>query len=120
MIWSVSTAERFSATATPVWVVNFSMSGLHLLARGQVGRTGEAPHDGGGGRDQRRHQVRAAALALTALEIAVARGGAALARCELVGVHSQAHRAPREPPLRAELLEDLVEPFRFGLQSHPG
>src|SRR5436853_467462 len=39
------------------------------------------------------HQMRSAALALAALEVAVRGRGAALAGLELVGVHGEAHRA---------------------------
>src|SRR6478736_10440261 len=125
MIWSVSTAERFSGAAMPVWVVNFSMSGS-LSVRGrsdelaQIAGTGECAAHGGGRCDERRDQVRAAALALASFEVAVARGGAALPRCELVGIHAQAHRAPGEAPLGTERLEDLVEPLGLGLQAHAG
>src|SRR5690606_18176931 len=59
--------------------------GLQVGGRGQ-----RAAHRGGGG-DQRRHQVGAAALALPALEVAVGGGGAALPGLERVGVHAQAH-----------------------------
>src|SRR6478736_10320954 len=124
MIWSVSTAERFSGAAMPVCVVNFSMSGLRALGcgrdgRGKIARAREAAHDGGGRGDQRRDEVRAAALALTALEVAVARGGAALPRSELVGVHAEAHRAAGETPLGAEVLDDLVEALGLGLEADP-
>src|SRR5688572_2536429 len=126
MIWSVSTAERFSGAAMPVWVVNFSMSGLHGLGRGvcrdrvEIARARQrAPHGGRGG-DERRDQVRAAALALTAFEVAVAGRGAALPGCELIGVHAEAHRAAGEAPLRAEVGEDLVETLCLGLEPDAG
>ena len=47
-------------------------------------------------------------------------GGAALPRRELVGVHPEAHRAAGEPPLGAELLEDLVDALGLGLEPHAG
>ena len=49
----------------------------------------------------RAHQVGAAALALAALEIAVRGRGAALARHQPVGVHTQTHGAtpPRAIPI---------------------
>ena len=56
--------------------------------------------------------------ALTALEVAVRGGGAALARLQLVRVHGQAHGAARLPPFKARLDEDLVETFRLGLGLH--
>src|SRR5688572_15177508 len=122
MIWSVSTADRFSGAAMPVCVVNASMSGLRTLcggcdSRGKIARAGETAHDGGRCGDQGRHEVSAPALALTALEVAVARRGAALARRELVGVHAEAHRAAGEAPFGAELLEDLVQALGLRLEA---
>src|SRR4051812_50167488 len=64
--------------------------------------------------------MRAPALALPALEVAVRRRGAALPRRELVGVHAQAHRAAGVAPLGPEVDEDLVQPLGLGLQAHPG
>src|SRR4051812_38813054 len=63
------------------------------------------PHVGQVARDRRRrghrraHQVRPAALALAALEVAVAGRGAALAGLELVRVHAEAHRAAGLAPV---------------------
>ena len=57
----------------------------------------------------------ASALALPALEVAVARGRAALARLEPVGVHGQAHAATRLAPLEARLDEDPIEALGLGL-----
>src|SRR5690606_1756672 len=105
MIWSVSTLLRRSGTPMPVWVVNFSMSvapvGVSggLQRRLEVGDGRERAADRRRGRDERRDEVRAATLALATLEVAVRGRGAALARGELVGVHAQAHRAPRVAPL---------------------
>ena len=59
-----------------------------------------------GGRHLRADEVRAAAAALAALEVAVRGRGAALARREDVGVHPEAHRAAREAPLEARVEED--------------
>ena len=64
--------------------------------------------------------MRAPALALSALEVAVRRRGAALPLGELVGVHAQAHRAAGEAPFGAEVLEDPVEALGFGLETHLG
>src|SRR5713226_3119318 len=66
-------------------------------------------------RHGRRHQMRAAFIALAALEITVRGRGAALAGLELVGVHGEAHRAARLAPLEARREEDAVEPLRLGL-----
>src|SRR5215217_8047289 len=111
MIWSVSTLLRRSGTPTPVRLVNFSMSGL------QVGGGRERAPDRGGRGDRHGHQVRAAALALPSLEVAVGRRSAALAGGELVGVHAQTHRAPGAAPLGPCLLEDDVEPLVLGLEA---
>src|SRR6187200_3511819 len=74
--------------------------------------------DRGGGRDARADEVRAPALALTPLEVAVARGGAAFPRRQDVRVHAEAHRAARPPPLEPGGLEDLVQALLFGLDLH--
>src|SRR5690349_9037310 len=97
MIWSVSTLLRLSGIATPVWVVNLSMSETRFLRRdgGEVGRRGERAAHGRRRRHGHRHEVGPAALALASLEVAVGGGGTALPRRQLVGVHAQAHRAPR-------------------------
>ena len=73
--------------------------------------------DGGGGGHGRADEMGAAARPLTALEVAVAGAGRALAGLELVGVHGQAHAASRLPPFGAGLLEDAVQAFRLGLVS---
>src|SRR3712207_3792052 len=113
MIWSVSTALRRSGAAVPVCVVKASMA-LRAPVRsdggrdggvGQVGGGGQLPGQRGGRGDRRGHQVGASALALPALEVAVAGRGRPLPRLELVGVHTQAHRAPRAAPLGAGLGE---------------
>src|SRR4051794_11471953 len=116
MIWSVSTLLRRSGSAVPVWVVKASISapasvalrctdervaaGVVEVCRGTQG----APHGGGSGHE-RADQVRPAALALPALEVAVRGRGGTFARSQLVGVHAQAHRAPGGSPLGAGLLE---------------
>src|SRR4051794_18876895 len=97
MIWSVSTLLRRSGTPTPVCWLNFSMtiSSLGLCVSGwrsdrlevgqraavgrddvgaEVGDGRQRAADGRGGRHQRRHEVRATALALPPLEVAVRRG----------------------------------------------
>ena len=64
MIWSVSTSARSSGTAMPSMRV--SAPCLQIL-RGR-----EVAGDRGGGGDARAHEVRATALALAALEVAIA------------------------------------------------
>src|SRR5258708_18237876 len=74
-----------------------------------------APHidelagDRGCRRHGRRHQMRAAFIALAALEIAVRGRGAALAGLEFVGIHGEAHRAAGLAPVEAGLDEYLVQ-----------
>ena len=61
----------------------------------------------------------AAPPSLAALEVAVGGRRRPLAGGQLVGVHGQAHRAPRLAPVEAGRREDLVEPLRLGLGLHP-
>ena len=84
----------------------------------EVGGAGEVAGDGGGGGDGGGDQVGAAAAALAALEVAVGRGRAPLAGRQLVGVHGQAHRAARLPPLEAGGGEHPVEALGLGLRLH--
>ncbi len=86
--------------------------GLHA----QVLRGGEVTGDGGGGGDRGGHEMGASTAALAALEVAVARARRPLAGSELVGVHRQAHRAPRLAPVGAGGGEDPVEPLGLGLR----
>src|SRR5271157_4140688 len=74
---------------------------------------------GGGGGHRGRDEVRTPALALPSLEITIARRGAALARFEFIGIHSQTHAAAGLAPLEAGGREDLVEPLDFGLPFDP-
>ena len=130
MIWSVSTLLRRSGSAVPVWVVNVSMSAPPHGSRVadqpaggpaglEVGRGAGGRHRGGRG-DERGDQVRAAALALAALEVAVRGGRGALAGGELVRVHAEAHRAAGATPLGAGRVEHLVQALGLGLQPDPG
>jgi hypothetical protein len=50
------------------------------------------------------------AASLPALEVAVARRRAPLARAERIRIHPEAHRAPRLAPLDARVAENPVEP----------
>src|SRR5215210_7357279 len=59
--------------------------------------------------------MRPAALALASLEVAIAGRGAPLARLQNVGVHAEAHGAPRVAPVEACLGEDLGQSFFLGL-----
>ena len=69
------------------------------------------------GRHLRAHEVGAAAPALPALEVAVRRRGAALARRQDVRVHAEAHRAAGVAPLEPCVQEHLVEAFLLGLRA---
>ena len=91
---------------------------LHGSGLLQVGGRGQRAADSGGRRDRHGHQVRAPALALPALEVAVGRRRAALLRSELVGVHAEAHRAAGTAPLRTRVDEDLVEALLDRLVAH--
>src|SRR5262249_23590354 len=62
--------------------------------------------------------MRASAVALAALEVAVARRGTALAGLQLIGVHAEAHGAARLAPFEPGGAKDLVEPFGLGLLLH--
>src|SRR5690606_20970240 len=111
MIRSVSTFSRSSGATRPRCVVKACMLGL-LLESAHVdemaGHGGSRSH---GGADQ----MGASPLPLAPLEVAVRSRGTALARLQPVGVHGQAHRAARFPPLEACLQEDAVQAFLFGL-----
>ena len=103
MIWSVSTSARSSTAARAVTRRN----GFMLLADGL--RVDEVAGESGGGGEGRADEVRAPALPLAALEVAVRRRRAALARLKDVRVHAQAHRAAGAAPLEAGGREDPVE-----------
>src|SRR5437660_2447783 len=62
--------------------------------------------------------MRAAALALPPLEIAVGGGGAPFTRAQHVRVHAQAHRASRLAPVESGLAEDAIEPLVLRLPLH--
>eukprot|EP00955_Chlamydomonas_euryale_P085065 364050-Chlamydomonas_euryale.AAC.16 len=69
----------------------------------ELAHVGETPRNGGRRCHCGGHEVRAATGALAALEVAVGRGRAALARLQLVGVHGQAHGAAGLAPVKARL-----------------
>src|SRR3954452_13336027 len=108
MIWSVSTSPRSSTLTGPAIVRTGSMSVTSAGRsdpRSDVGRgrpalvpgpdVDEAALDGGRGGHLGRDEVRAPSAALAALEVAVRGRSAALAGRQDVGVHPEAHRAPR-------------------------
>src|SRR6266478_4004970 len=77
----------------------------------KVADVGEPSGDGGGRRHGRAHEMRAGALALAPLEVAVGRRGDALVLARRVAVHPDAHGAAGLAPLEAGRHEDLVEAF---------
>src|SRR5580658_2684423 len=83
--------------------VHAEVADVHKMP-GNGGRRG---HDGA-------DQVRAAAFALTALEVAIGGAGAALAGRQHVVVHGDAHAAAGLAPLESSVAEDAVESFLFG------
>src|SRR5215469_12026346 len=89
--------------------------GGYLLANFPIPDVNKVPDDRGRRGHLRRNKVRASAASLTALEVAVRRRSAALARRKDVRVHAQAHGAARLAPIEAGFLEDAVEAFLLGL-----
>src|SRR5262245_60942153 len=111
MIWSVSTLARSMGATSPLSTVNFSIRSLSPLAH-----VDEMPGDRRGRGHLRAHQVRSAARALPALEVAVGGRGRALARLQPVGVHGEAHRAAGLAPLETGVAEHAVEALLLGLR----
>src|SRR5215471_19608402 len=100
---------------------NFGKSRRLVRARRALSERAHVDEMAGDGRGcchLRGDEVRAPAIALSTLEIAVRGGGAPLARLELVGVHAKTHGTPGLPPLKSGRHEDLVEPLRLGLLLH--
>src|SRR3954462_11358281 len=111
MIWSVSTSERSSTDTGPLIFVTGSMSV-------PLPDVDEVALDRRGRGHLRRDEVRAPAAPLAALEVAVARGRAALAGRKRVRVHPEAHRAAGAAPVEPGGAEDLVEALLLGLGLH--
>src|SRR3954471_17288804 len=114
MIWSVSMSSRISTLTGPVIVSMAFM--MMLLPLVPVADVDEAALDRGRGGHLGTDEVRAAAGALAALEVAVRRRRAALARVQLVGVYGPAHGAAGAAPVEARLGEDLVQALSLGLR----
>src|SRR5215475_2942056 len=110
MIWSVSTLLPRNGTARPVWTVNCCIWLVLLLSstricglaghRRQLSWTSEAAGDCRRSSDVGRDQMSTTPRALPPLEVAVRRRGAALTRCQLIRIHTKAHRAAGEAPVR--------------------
>ena len=107
MIWSVSMFVAGSTTVRERMTVTGCMALLALQRRNSRGsvirpRTAAAAAVSG------TREQRARARALPALEVAIARADAVLARRDQVAVHAEAHRAAGLAPLGARVDEDLV------------
>src|SRR5207237_10065261 len=94
-------------------VFNSSLITHHSSFVSPIAHVREVACDRGGGGHRGADEVRAPALALSALEVSVARRGAALAGRERVRVHPQTHRAARLAPLETCLAEDCIKSFYF-------
>src|SRR3954463_9847613 len=85
------------------------------LVPSQILRRREVAGDRGCGRNPWAHQMGASALALPALEVAVAGRGAPLAGGKDVVVHPKTHRTAGAAPVEPGRTEDLVEALLLGL-----
>src|SRR5215208_4112043 len=113
MIWSVSMWSGMRTDNGPVIV---SIAFMIVLVLVPVADVDEAARDRRGGGHLGADEVRAAARALAALEVAVRGRRAALAGLQLVRVHGQAHRAALAAPVEARGGEDLVQALGLGLR----
>ena len=114
MIWSVSTSERSSGTAVPctIWTASISAPPSRSVGRAKWPAMAVAAATAGETRWVRPPRpCRPSKLRLLV-------DADALARRELVGVHGQAHRAARLPPVEAGGGEHPVEPLGLGLVLH--
>jgi hypothetical protein len=74
----------------------------------QLPNIDKVPRDTCRSRHGGRYQMRTPPRTLTALKIAIARGGAALTGFEPVGIHGQTHRAAGLTPFKTRITKDLV------------
>src|SRR5437867_2205678 len=110
MMASVSTFARSSGITRPVWTRKEFMVAVPL---GEMPHVDEMPGDRGARRHRGTDEMRAAAAALPAFEIAVRRRRAALAGFEPVVVHREAHRASGLAPFETGVAENPVQAFGF-------
>src|ERR1044071_9148828 len=96
----VKAANSYHSPFTIDYSLSFVVPAAHVR---------EVSGDRRGGGHRWAHEVRAAALALAAFEVTVARRGAALAWRERVRVHAEAHRTACLTPLETGRAENLVE-----------
>src|SRR4030095_14350142 len=78
----------------------------------------EMPGHRGSDRHRGAHEMGSPARTLAALEVAVRRRRATLARLEPVVVHRKAHRAARLAPFESRIAEHAVQSFTLGLCLH--
>src|SRR6266540_2699756 len=113
MIWSVSTFVRSSGTTRPVCLRNGFMNSYLVTP---IANVDEMTGDCGSGGHRGTDEMRASAATLTAFEISVAGGGAALAFAERVGIHAETHGASGLTPFRPRVDEHAIEAFLFRLR----
>src|SRR5262245_33319321 len=107
---SVSMLGRSRGTALAVSVVNASI--VFSPSQGSGGElpdVGEPAGDGGGRGHGRAHEMCAGTLPLAPLEVAIGRGGHALALTRGVAVDAHAHGTARIAPLEAGRGEDRMQ-----------
>ena len=98
--------------------------GIHekLLVRvsgpGKSPVVGKVASDSGGGRHLRADEMCSPVLSLASFKVSVRGRGAALEGGQLVGVHADAHGAPRLTPLETGLDKDGMESLLFRLGPH--
>src|SRR5260370_29692031 len=76
------------------------------------------PGDGGGSGHGGADEVGASAVALAALEVAVAGGGAAFALGKLIAIHSDAHATSGFAPFETGSAENVGQSLFFGHAAH--
>src|ERR1700674_1624027 len=101
MTWSVSTFKRSSGATRPACLVKDSISGVLRKVQVERAHVDEMSGDSGGSGHNRADQMRAAAFALAALEIAIGGTGAALAGKQNVVIHPETHAAAGLAPLES-------------------
>src|SRR5438067_1361320 len=120
--WTSTSSKPASSSQRRAWAVATSHVAMRWLARCRaraslpLADVGEMPGDRRGGGHLRRDEMGAPTTALAALEVAVRRRRAPLARLQDVRVHPETHRATRGAPVEARLAEHLVEPLGLGLR----
>src|SRR5687767_8146117 len=120
MIWSVSTSARSSTETFPSItstgsITNIPLPGWPISVRAlrrssnPLANVDEPTLDGRRGGHLRADEVRAPALPLAPLEVAIGGRGAALSFAQDVRIHAQAHRASGRAPVEPGGSEHVVE-----------